>query len=203
LTTAVAINFYSSIRTRKPAILPLSATTGQTYIVSKHDSRFYTTTSIVIGILVAVAIALFMVARLAGGRTQELVVDADPQYRASVEERIKPLVRIAVAGRDNSALIIQESVQATAFVLPVPKDGAALYEAACKTCHLTGLAGAPKFGDRANWAPRIAQGKATLYLHAIGGFAGKAGVMPAKGGRTDLEDNLIKAGVDYMVSQAL
>ena len=171
--------------------------------MSKHDSHFYTTTSIVIGILVAVAIALYMVARLAGGRTQELVVYADPQYRASVEERIRPLVRVAIAGRDNSALIIQGFVQPIAVALPAPKDGPALYEAACKTCHLTGLAGAPKLGDRANWAPRIAQGNATLYLHAIGGFTGKAGVMPAKGGRTDLDDNLIKAGVDYMVSQAL
>ena len=168
----------------------------------KHDTHFFTTTSIVIGILVAIAIALFVVARLAGGRTQELEVYADPLYRASVDERIRPPVRIAVAGRDNSALIMQGLAQSGAIALPVPKDGPALYEAVCKTCHLTGLVGAPKVGDRANWAPRIAQGNATLYQHAISGFTGKAGVMPAKGGRTDLDDNLIKAGVDYMVSQA-
>jgi cytochrome c5 len=41
-----------------------------------------------------------------------------------------------------------------------------------------------------------------LYLHALKGFTGEAGVMPAKGGRTDLDDNLIRAGVDYMVSQS-
>jgi cytochrome c5 len=151
---------------------------------------------------VVVAIGLFTVARLAGGRTQKLEVYADPLYRASVEERIKPPVRIAIAGRDNSALIMQGLVQSTAIALPVPKDGPALYEAVCKACHLTGLVGAPKVGDRANWAPRIAEGEAILYQHAIGGFTGKTGVMPAKGGRTDLDDKLIKAGVDYMVSQA-
>jgi cytochrome c5 len=170
--------------------------------VSKHDTHFFTTTSIVIGILVAVAVALFAVARLAGGRSQEREVYSDPLYRASVEERIKPPVRIAIAGRDNSALIMQGLAHSAAMAMPVPKDGPALYEAVCKTCHLTGLVGAPKLGDRANWAPRIAQGEATLYQHAIGGYTGKAGVMPAKGGRTDLDDNLIKAGVDYMVSQA-
>ena len=45
-----------------------------------------------------------------------------------------------------------------------------------------GIAGAPKVGDKAAWGPRIAQGKETLYNHAIQGFTGKTGVMPAKGG---------------------
>jgi len=63
-------------------------------------------------------------------------------------------------------------------------------------------AGAPKFGDKAAWAPRIKQGKETLYKHAIGGFKGKSGVMPAKGGRTDLSDADVKAAVDYMVANS-
>ena len=63
-------------------------------------------------------------------------------------------------------------------------------------------AGAPKAGDKAAWGPRIAEGKATLYQHALNGYTGKTGIMPAKGGRTDLPDDLIKQGVDYMVSLA-
>jgi len=178
------------------------AATKRINIVRKHDTHFFNTTSIVIAILVAVAIALFAFARLMAHGTPELEVYADPLYRASVEERIRPPVRIAIAGRDNSALIMQGLAQATVIALPVPKDGPALFEAVCKTCHLPGLVGAPKVGDRANWAPRIAQGKAALYLHAIAGYTGRAGVMPAKGGRTDLDDKLIEAGVDYLVSQA-
>jgi cytochrome c5 len=48
----------------------------------------------------------------------------------------------------------------------------------------------------------LAQGKPTLYKHAIEGYTGKGGVMPAKGGRTDLSDDLVKAAVDYMVTKA-
>ena len=91
---------------------------------------------------------------------------------------------------------------AATFALPVPKDGAALYEAVCKTCHDAGIGGAPKAGDRSAWGPRMAQGNAMLYKHALEGFNGKAGVMPAKGGRVDLPDDLIKAGVDHLVGMA-
>jgi len=61
------------------------------------------------------------------------------------------------------------------------------------------VAGAPKVGDHAAWDARIAQGKETLYKHAIGGYQGGKGVMPAKGG-TSWPDDTIKAAVDYMVS---
>jgi cytochrome c5 len=170
--------------------------------VSKQDTHFFNTFSLVIGLLVAITILLFALARAVAGRTQEPEVFADALYKASVEERIKPLARLAVAGQDNSGLQIQGLAQTTTIALAVPTDGPALYEAVCKTCHLTGLVGSPKLGDRANWAPRIAQGKELLYQHAIAGYTGPAGVMPAKGGRTDLDDELIKAGVDYMVAQS-
>ena len=68
--------------------------------------------------------------------------------------------------------------------------------------HGAGIAGAPKAGDKAAWGPRIAKGTATLYDHAIHGFQGTAGVMPAKGGRTDAPDDLVKQAVDYMVGLA-
>ena len=76
--------------------------------------------------------------------------------------------------------------------------GKTLYNSACVACHGAGIAGAPKIGDKAAWAPRIAQGNATLYEHAIKGFQGKAGVMPPKGGST-APDAEVKAAVDYMV----
>ena len=76
--------------------------------------------------------------------------------------------------------------------------GKNVYNAACVACHGAGIAGAPKLGDKANWAGRIAQGNAVLYEHAIKGFQGKAGVMPPKGGST-ASDADVKAAVDYMV----
>ena len=84
----------------------------------------------------------------------------------------------------------------------LPTDGPGVYEQVCGACHLNGLAGAPKSDDKAAWAPRIAQGTETLYKHAIEGYSGKAGVMPAKGGRADLSDDLVKAAVDYMTAKA-
>jgi len=79
--------------------------------------------------------------------------------------------------------------------------GKKLFESTCQACHGTGVAGAPKFGDKAAWGPRLAQGKATLYEHAIHGFHGKSGVMPPKGG-SSASDAEVKAAVDYMAAAA-
>lgn len=99
-------------------------------------------------------------------------------------------------------------VAATAPVASAPVAGPAVasadtgkkaYDTACIACHDAGIAGAPKFGDKAAWSARIAQGPSVLYDHAIKGFQGKAGVMPPKGGSA-LPDADVKAAVDYMVA---
>jgi len=82
------------------------------------------------------------------------------------------------------------------------KSGDKVYTEVCAVCHAAGVAGAPKLGDKAAWKARIAQGGDKMHEHAIKGFQGKAGFMPAKGGRADLSDDEVKAGVDYMVSKA-
>lgn len=79
--------------------------------------------------------------------------------------------------------------------------GKKLYETTCQACHGAGIAGAPKFGDKAAWADRLKQGSAVLYAHAIKGFQGKAGMMPAKGGSA-ASDEEVKAAVDYMAAAA-
>ncbi|OYY94092.1 MAG: cytochrome c5 family protein, partial [Polaromonas sp. 28-63-22] len=75
--------------------------------------------------------------------------------------------------------------------------GEALYKQACFACHAAGVAGSPKFGDKAAWAPRIATGIDTLTANAIKG----KGAMPPKGG-TSASDADIRAAVEYMVSAA-
>lgn len=79
-------------------------------------------------------------------------------------------------------------------------DGEAVYNKACTTCHATGLAGAPKLGDAADWGPRIAQGEALLLEHAIKGFTGKKGMMPPKGGFVNLSDDEVRAAIAYMTT---
>lgn len=78
-------------------------------------------------------------------------------------------------------------------------DGKSTYDASCAACHGFGIAGAPKVGDAAVWKDRIAQGNDKMYENAIKGFQGSAGVMPAKGGFTNLSDDEVKAAVDHMV----
>jgi cytochrome c5 len=90
---------------------------------------------------------------------------------------------------------------ATPAVAGNSEAGKALFNTACTACHTAGIAGAPKIGDKAAWAPRIAQGNNTLYEHAIKGFQGKTGMMPPKGGST-APDADVKAAVDYMVAAA-
>ena len=173
--------------------------------MSKQDSQFITVFSIVIGILVGVTILLFALARAVAGRTQEVDVYKDPLYLASLQHSTAPMTQEAVAGQDNAAMAIQAPAGAAASApaaAAVPKNGKELFDSLCTTCHGMGLAGAPKAGDKTAWGPRIAEGKATLYQHAINGYTGKSGSMPPKGGRTDLPDDLIKQGVDYMVSLA-
>jgi cytochrome c oxidase subunit 2 len=75
-------------------------------------------------------------------------------------------------------------------------DGKSTYGQVCVACHGAGIAGAPKFGDKAAWTARITQGQQTLYDHAIKGIR----MMPAKGGNPGLSDAQVKAAVDYMVS---
>jgi cytochrome c5 len=169
--------------------------------VSKQDSQFFNIFSLVLGILIVISILLFALARSVGKNTQSVHVLSDPKYLAEVEDNLTS-GRVAVAGRDNSALAIAPVAGAVVATLAIPTDGPGVYEQVCGACHLNGIGGAPKSDDRAAWAPRIAQGNETLYKHAIEGYTGKNGVMPAKGGRTDLSDDLVKAAVDYMVTKA-
>ena len=76
--------------------------------------------------------------------------------------------------------------------------GEKVYGANCIACHGAGVLGAPKFGDKTAWGPRIAQGKETLYTHALNGFK----MMPARGGNAALKDEEVKAAIDYMASKA-
>ena len=77
--------------------------------------------------------------------------------------------------------------------------GKSVFNKTCALCHAAGVAGAPKPGDTADWGPRIAQGNDLLYKHAMEGFTGAKGMMPARGGNAALTDDEVKAAVDYMV----
>lgn len=116
----------------------------------------------------------------------------------SVEERIKPVARFVEAPTPAPASAAPAAGEAAPAAAAAPKDGATVFNNVCTVCHTPGAAGAPKVGDKAAWAPRIAQGKETLYKSALGG----KNAMPAKGGNSSLSDAEVKAAVDFMVGKS-
>ncbi|HEY0802728.1 MAG TPA: c-type cytochrome [Steroidobacteraceae bacterium] len=156
------------------------------------DTQFFNSFSMVLGILIAFAIVLFAVARSVGADHQGAAVLQEPLHLVEVQKNIAPVAQVAIAGKDNSALSLPA---AAAPAANVPTTGEQAFTQVCSACHGTGINGAPKVGDHAAWAPRIAQGKETLYKDAI---AGK-GNMPPKGGTT-WPDATVRMAVDYMLS---
>lgn len=89
------------------------------------------------------------------------------------------------------------------FDEPRLQQGRTVWVGTCKGCHATGVAGAPKAGDKAAWEKRIAQGMTVLYEHAINGFYGpEYTFMPPRGGNSALTDEEVGAAVDYMAALA-
>ena len=167
--------------------------------MSEQDDHFFNIFSAVIGGLVALAIVLFGVARLIGTPFERARAEADTGLAAEASANTAAPGRVAVAGADNRALAIVAASSVVHAALAIPANGEETFRAVCSACHATGVGGAPRVGDRAAWAPRIGQGMARLTEHALKGFAGKSGVMIAKGGRSDLPDELVRQTVDYMV----
>ena len=166
---------------------------------AKHDRTFFDTFMLVLGILFAVTLVLLGLARVISGRSFQAHLADDPVYQRELLSRIEPVAKVAVAGQDNTALEPAAPAEAAAVA---DLGGEDVYNQACVACHGQGIAGAPKFADKAAWSDRIAQGADTLHKHAIVGYQGKGGFMPPKGGRTDLSDQSVINAVDYMVAAA-
>ncbi|MDB5841373.1 MAG: cytochrome c5 family protein [Herminiimonas sp.] len=147
---------------------------------------------------VEVARAVVYMANESGAKFKEPEVKAAPPAAAAAPAAgTAPQAAAAPAAAAPAA---PAAAPAPAAPATVSADaGKKVFDSACVACHGTGVAGAPKVGDKAAWADRIKQGQAVLNEHAIKGFQGKAGVMPPKGGSSASDDE-IKAAVDYMVA---
>lgn len=157
--------------------------------MSEHDSDFFRTLTLVMVGLGVFFIIIIVAANWISSGTSDSA--NDPRIKAQTEEVIKPVGQVETEVK--SAPVAAAAPAAGGGAI----NGQAAYQQACFACHGTGAAGAPKLGDKAAWVPRISQGKSTLYQHAING----KGAMPPRGG-SQLDDDTIKAIVDYMVSQA-
>jgi len=116
--------------------------------------------------------------------------------------------RVAAIGQINVAVAKEESAAdettsvEVAAAAPAAVDGQQVYNAGCVACHGAGIAGAPRVGDTGAWVDRIGAGLDTLVAHAIDGFQGSQGMMPAKGGNPSLSDEEVRAVVEYMVAES-
>ena len=121
------------------------------------------------------------------------IAGAPEAKKDTMEERIKPVGSLCMAGDDCAAAPV-----AAAGGGSEPRSGQAVYDTGCASCHAIGAAGAPKFGDAAQWADRVAKGLDTLYSNAYNGF----NAMPAKGLCFDCSEEEIKVAVDYILDNS-
>lgn len=167
-----------------------------------RDQKFFDMYSLVIGILAAFALAILVLAMKMSDLTQGVYTRDAQEYQAAVESRIRPVGQVYLPGEEQQS----EAPTVETAVEPEPVatalSGPQVYNSACLACHGAGIAGAPILGDAEAWAPRVAQGIDVLNDHAINGYTGAVGFMPAKGGRVDLSDQEVAAAVEYMVAEA-
>ena len=154
-------------------------------MTEEHSSPIKTPRQLIIVVLLAFAVPITLAALIS-----QLVTSGE---KGTHEDDSKVLARIQAVGN----VVLAEASGPKGML-----TGDQVYTQVCKTCHEAGLAGAPKFGDKAAWSSRIAQGEATMGQHAIAGFQGKAGVMPAKGGNADLTDDEVRRAVAFMANAA-
>jgi cytochrome c5 len=96
-----------------------------------------------------------------------------------------------------SAPATEKSVEKSPPVAAATPSGKTIYEGTCASCHDTGVAGAPRLGDKSAWGMHLAEGLDHLVQVAIEG----EGAMPPRGGNPELSDEEVRAAVDYMLDQ--
>lgn len=165
----------------------------------EQDKIFFRNFSLVVGGIAVMMIVFFIAATIVNpGDTA-----TDDKRAEKIAEITKPVGQVVVAGEEAAAE--EEMVVAAADTAGAAaggaKSGEEVFNGLCKNCHgMPAMAAMmPQIDDKAAWEPRIAKGIDTLYDHAINGFMGDMGMMPARGGNPALSDDEVKAAVDYML----
>ena len=156
--------------------------------------------SIILGIAALLMLFIFLLVGHHRDIPDRVRLDRGPLLGtgSSVTERIKPVAQVSLASAETQ----REPVKSAAVAPSPSRNGQQVYQTTCVACHDAGIAGAPKLGDKGQWAKHVAKGPDTLYASALNGVQGAAGAMPPRGGNPGLSDTEVKAAVDYMVARS-
>ncbi len=144
--------------------------------------------------LVLLAIVLIIVASQIGGYDESQETAQSKLENQRAEQRLQPVGSVRLAGEPAPT-----ASQASQPAKSEPMSGKQVVQQVCLGCHGSGVMGAPKFGSKDQWEPRLsAQGFDTLVHNAINGFK----AMPPKGGNASLTDDEMKKAVTYMLKNA-
>ena len=176
---------------------------------NEHSSLIRTPKQLIIVVVLAFLVPIVLISMIAHLVTSgpDTSKNNPALSEEAVAKRLKPVGEVAVDPNQPKPAPVAATpapVAAVPAAVPPAKGGAdtgkgkQIYDATCMVCHAAGVANAPKLGDKAAWAPRIATGVETLYASSLKG----KNAMPPKGGQVNLPDADVKAAVDYMVAQA-
>ncbi len=145
-----------------------------------------------------IARAVAYMANAAGGKFAEPVAPAAAGAAAADAAPTTPAAEPAAAAAPAPAPVADAvaAAPAAASVATASANGEALYKQACQVCHVAGVAGAPKLGDKAAWATRLPAGIDALYASVVKG----KGAMPPRGGAAQASDADLRAAVEYMTA---
>jgi cytochrome c5 len=170
--------------------------------VTDADRTFLKHFSMVIGFLVLVTLTLIVLAMHLYSKHPP---PTNPAYTEEVQQRITPVGDVYAGDAGKAALAAAQETANKAAAAQVAYDGTTdgktIFGNLCHTCHENAATGAPVISDKAEWKPRVAQGLDTLLKHALEGYTGKKGMMPARGGNPALTDAQVKATIEWMIGQ--
>lgn len=171
----------------------------------EHTSLIKTPKQLIIVVLVSFIVPVTVIIMLAQLAVGSKAKPEDTAARAeAIAKRLQPAGSVVVDPNAPAPVAVAAvAVAPPGAAAPAAAGGDAakgksVYDAACMACHAAGVAGAPKAGDKAAWAPRLKTGKDALYTAVLKG----KGAMPPKGGNASLSDGDVKAAVDYLVGLA-
>ncbi len=123
---------------------------------------------------------------------------ASTESDANVNDLLSRIQPVGMVATSKEEAQLANPVVEEAVVPSGPMSGEQVYSTACFVCHASGVAGAPKLGDSADWNTRLAQGEDVLFKHATEGFKG----MPARGGSSRLSDDEMRGAISYMLENS-